>query len=151
MADPRWSEIGVLTRDNAHAADVFDVLTAAEIPVEIVGLQGLLRLPEVAEVVATLTLLHDLTANAEMLMLLTGPRWAIGERDLVLLGRRAKKLSETTGAASRELEQTVDEELSAAVEGADPTEVVVVERRTRRPGRGRLFGRGAGALRAAGR
>ena len=47
--------------DNAHAADVFDALTRAEIPVEIVGLQGLLRLPEVAEVVATLTLLHDLT------------------------------------------------------------------------------------------
>ena len=57
-------EIGVLTRDNAHAADVFDALTAAGIPVEIVGLSGLLRLPEVAEVVATLHLLHDLTANA---------------------------------------------------------------------------------------
>ena len=68
----------MLTRDNAHAADVFDALTRAEIPVEIVGLQGLLRLPEVAEVVATLTLLHDLTANAELLTLLTGPRWAVG-------------------------------------------------------------------------
>ena len=34
------------------------------IPVEIVGLSGLIRLPEVAEVVATLTLLHDVTANA---------------------------------------------------------------------------------------
>jgi DNA helicase-2/ATP-dependent DNA helicase PcrA len=51
------SDIGVLTRDNAHAADVFDALTTAGIPVEIVGLKGLLRLPEVAEVVATLHLL----------------------------------------------------------------------------------------------
>ena len=41
MATPAWREIGVLVRDNAHAADVFDALTAAEIPVEIVGLQGL--------------------------------------------------------------------------------------------------------------
>ena len=48
----RWSEIGVLTRDNAHAAEVFDALTDAGVPVEIVGLNGLLRLPEVAEVVA---------------------------------------------------------------------------------------------------
>ena len=64
---------------------------AAEIPVEIVGLQGLLRLPEVAEVVATLNLLHDLTANAALLTLLTGPRWAIGPRDLALLGRRAAR------------------------------------------------------------
>ena len=46
-ATPAWREIGVLVRDNAHAADVFDASTAAEIPVEIVGLKGLLRLPEV--------------------------------------------------------------------------------------------------------
>jgi DNA helicase-2/ATP-dependent DNA helicase PcrA len=124
MAEPAWSEIGVLTRDNAHAADVFDALTAAEIPVEIVGLQGLLRLPEVAEVVATLTLLHDLTANAELLTLLTGPRWAIGARDLALLGRRARRLAGGRGAADRDRLRSVDEELAEAVAGADPTEVV---------------------------
>ncbi len=53
------------------------------------GLSGLLRLPEVAEVVATLRLLHDVTANAALLTLLTGPRWAVGPRDLRLLARRA--------------------------------------------------------------
>lgn len=124
MELPAWSEIGVLTRDNAHAADVFDVLTEAEIPVEIVGLQGLLRLPEVAEVVATLTLLQDLTANAELLTLLTGPRWAVGPRDLALLGRRARDLAGAAGAAARETVRSVDEELAEAVAGADPTEVV---------------------------
>ena len=36
----RGREIGVLTRDNAHAADVFDALTARDVPVEIVGLNG---------------------------------------------------------------------------------------------------------------
>ena len=91
-------EIGVLTRDNAHAADVFDALTGAEIPVEIVGLTGLLRLPEVAEVVATLHLLHDVTANAALLTLLTGPRWAIGPRDLRLLGRRAPRAGRAAAA-----------------------------------------------------
>ena len=93
MAEPSWREIGVLTRDNAHAADVFDALSRREIPVEIVGLKGLLRLPEVAEVVATLTLVQDVTANAALLTLLAGPRWAIGPRDLALLGRRADDLS----------------------------------------------------------
>ncbi|HSE56407.1 MAG TPA: ATP-dependent DNA helicase [Nocardioidaceae bacterium] len=124
MAEPRWSEIGVLTRDNSHAADVFDALTGAGIPVEIVGLQGLLRLPEVAEVVATLTLLHDLTANAELLTLLTGPRWAVGPRDLALLGRRARRLAGATGPADRDRPRSIEEELGEAVEGADPTEVV---------------------------
>ncbi len=88
-----WREVGVLVRDNAHAADVFDALSAAEVPVEIVGLSGLLRLPEVAEVLATLTLLEDLTANADLLTLLTGPRWAVGPRDLALLGQRAEELA----------------------------------------------------------
>jgi DNA helicase II / ATP-dependent DNA helicase PcrA len=124
MATPAWSEIGVLARDNAHAADVFDALTEAGIPVEIVGLQGLLRLPEVAEVVATLTLLHDLTANAALLTLLSGPRWAVGARDLALLGRRARRLVGATGPATREALRSVDEELAEAVQGADPTEVV---------------------------
>ena len=85
-----WKEIGVLTRDNTHAAAVFDALTDREVPVEIVGLKGLLRLPEVAEVVATLALIQDVTDNAAMLTLLNGPRWAIGVRDLALLGRRAR-------------------------------------------------------------
>ncbi|MCW2868270.1 MAG: uvrD 1, partial [Marmoricola sp.] len=116
-----WSEIGVLTRDNKHAADVFDALTAREIPVEIVGLKGLMRLPEVSEVISTLSLLQDLTANADVLNLLTGPRWAIGTRDLALLGKRARALA---GTVLRPEGVTVAEELQRAVEGADPTEVV---------------------------
>jgi DNA helicase-2/ATP-dependent DNA helicase PcrA len=124
MGEPSWREIGVLVRDNAHAADVFDALTAAEIPVEIVGVNGLLRLPEVAEVLATLTLLDDLTANAELLTLLTGPRWAIGTRDLALLGRRAEQLAGTP-PGRRDADSLADE-LSHAVAGADPTEVAAL-------------------------
>ena len=134
METPSWREIGVLVRDNAHAAAVFDALTRAEIPVEIVGLQGLLRLPEVAEVVATLTLLHDLTANAELLTLLTGPRWAIGSRDLALLGRRARHLTRVTGPQDREKLRDLAEELEAAVAGADPTEVVSLSDALEEPG-----------------
>lgn len=118
-----WQEIGVLTRDNAHAADVYAALSEAEIPVEIVGLKGLLELPEVAEVVATLTLLQDLTANPAVLTLLTGPRWAIGPRDLALLGRRARDLAGVRGPGQRSQDRSVEEELTEAVAGADPTEV----------------------------
>ena len=136
MPDPSWREIGVLTRDNAHAADVFDVLTRADVPVEIVGLQGLLRLPEVAEVVATLTLLHDLTANAELLTLLTGPRWAVGSRDLALLGRRARRLTRVHEPRERERLRALTAELEAAVAGADPAEVVSLSDALEDPGEG---------------
>ena len=118
-AGAKWSDIGVLTRDNAHAADVFDALTSRDVPVEIVGLSGLIRLPEVAEVVATLHLLNDVTANASLLTLLTGPRWAIGPRDLRLLGRRAVALS---GGTPREAE-TLGEQLIGIADGIDPAEI----------------------------
>jgi DNA helicase-2/ATP-dependent DNA helicase PcrA len=121
-AGAAWSDIGVLTRDNAHAADVFDALTARDVPVEIVGLSGLIRLPEVAEVVATLHLLNDVTANAALLTLLTGPRWAIGPRDLRLLARRAALLA---GSGPREAATLADQLLGIA-DGIDPAEIAAL-------------------------
>ncbi len=119
-----WREIGVLTRDNSHAADVFDALSRTGTPVEIVGLKGLLALPEVSEVVATLQLLLDLTANASLLQLLSGPRWAVGPRDLALLGQRAREISQLRQGRVRH--EALADELAAAVAGADPVEVTAL-------------------------
>ncbi|GCD91560.1 ATP-dependent DNA helicase [Nocardioides sp. LS1] len=116
-----WADIGVLTRDNSHAEDVFDALTSAGIPVEIVGLSGLLRLPEVAEIVATLHLLHDVTANASLLTLLTGPRWAIGPRDLRLLSRRANEIAGRSGRGTAPA--SVTDHLVEIADGIDPAEI----------------------------
>ena len=58
-----------------------------------VGLGGLLTVPEVADIVATLRVLHDPGASAPLARLLTGPRWRIGPRDLVALGKRARYLA----------------------------------------------------------
>jgi DNA helicase-2/ATP-dependent DNA helicase PcrA len=125
-----WSDIGVLTRDNAHAADVFDALTARDVPVEIVGLSGLIRLPEVAEVVATLHLLNDVTANASLLTLLTGPRWAIGPRDLRLLGRRAAALAGGTVRGA----ETLGDQLVGIADGIDPAEIAALSDALDSPG-----------------
>jgi len=130
---PAWNRIGVLTRDNAHAAAVFDALSAREVPVEIVGLKGLLRLPEVSEIVATLTLIQDVTANAALLTLLAGPRWAIGPRDLALLGRRALELAGTGPSATEPADLAA--QLQGAVVGADPTEIASLCDALEDPGR----------------
>lgn len=116
-----WSRLGVLTRDNTHAEEVFDALTGADVPVEIVGLSGLLRLPEVAEIVATLHLMHDVTANASLLTLLTGPRWAVGPRDLHLLAQRAGELSGGRGRAPEAAD--IGDQLLEIADGIDPAEV----------------------------
>ncbi|GAB3257677.1 ATP-dependent helicase [Nocardioides dilutus] len=128
----RWSDIGVLTRDNAHAAEVFDHLSDAGIPVEIVGLSGLLRLPEVAEVVAVLHLLKDVTSNASLLTLLTGARWAIGPRDLKLLGDRARELAGARGRGP--VPTSVDDHLVAIADGIDPAEIPCLDDALNDPG-----------------
>lgn len=86
----RPSDIAVLCRKRAQFPALRAALEARGIPVEVVGLGGLLTVPEVADIVATLRVLHDPTASDSLARLLTSPRWRIGPADLVALGRRAR-------------------------------------------------------------
>jgi DNA helicase-2/ATP-dependent DNA helicase PcrA len=83
----------VLVRRNADAAPIADALRARGIPVEVVGLAGLLSIPEVADVVAMLRLVTDPTAGAAAMRVLTGPRWRLGGRDVAALWQRALALA----------------------------------------------------------
>ncbi len=87
------SDIAVLCRKRSQFALLRAAIEAHGVPVEVVGLGGLLTVPEVADIVATLRVLHDPAASAALARLLTGPRWRIGPRDLVALGRRARDLA----------------------------------------------------------
>jgi len=96
----RPSDIAVLCRKRSQFAEIRRALEDRSIPCEVVGLGGLLSVPEVQDVVATLRVLHDASASDALARLLTGPRWRIGPRDLVALGRRARDLAR--GADERE-------------------------------------------------
>jgi ATP-dependent DNA helicase UvrD/PcrA len=91
-AGVRPSDIAVLCRKRAQFVPLRRAIEGRGIPVEVVGLGGLLVVPEVQDVVATLRVLHDAGASDALARLLTGPRWRIGPRDLVALGRRARVL-----------------------------------------------------------
>jgi DNA helicase II / ATP-dependent DNA helicase PcrA len=95
----RPSDVAVLCRKRSQFVPIRRALESRGIPVEVVGLGGLLVVPEVQDVVATLRVLHDAGASDALARLLTGPRWRIGPRDLVALGRRARTL--TRGDADR--------------------------------------------------
>ncbi len=82
----------VLVRTRRQIAPIERALRERGLPVEIVGLGGLLDTPEVRDVVSTLEVLADPLAGAALLRLLTGPRWRIGPRDLVALYGRARSL-----------------------------------------------------------
>ncbi|MGW4159603.1 UvrD-helicase domain-containing protein [Streptomyces sp. NPDC004788] len=113
-------EIAVLCRTATDFPAIQAALVARDVPVEVVGLSGLLHLPEIADLVAVCEVLQDPGANASLVRLLTGPRWRIGPRDLALLGRRARLLVHRPGAEAAD----ADQRLAAAVEGVDPAEVV---------------------------
>jgi hypothetical protein len=115
-----WSDIAVLVRNRQELAELAGAFRRGGVPAEVVGLSGLLSQPEVADVVATLRVISDLTANAALLRLLTGPRWRIGVRDLALLGERSADLVRGAGHGD---ERELDAALDAAVAGIDPTEV----------------------------
>ncbi|MEU5019849.1 UvrD-helicase domain-containing protein [Streptomyces angustmyceticus] len=112
-------EIAVLCRTAGDFARIQGELVARDIPVEVVGLSGLLHLPEIADLVAVCEVLQDPTANAALVRLLIGPRWRIGPRDLALLGRRARTLVHHGGPSDDPAQR-----LAEAVEGVDPAETI---------------------------
>ncbi|GLU46762.1 ATP-dependent helicase [Nocardiopsis ansamitocini] len=102
-----YGDVAVLCRKRAQFSLLRKALEARDIPVEVVGLGGLISVPEVRDIIATLRVLHDPTAGDELARLLTGPRWCLGPRDLVALNKRAVELA---GEARRDLrgERAVD-------------------------------------------
>ncbi|GAA3442088.1 ATP-dependent helicase [Planomonospora venezuelensis] len=86
-------DVAILARKRSQFPALRRALEERGVPVEVVGLGGLLTVPEVADVVATLRVLYDPTAGDALVRLLSGPRWRIGPADLKELGERARELN----------------------------------------------------------
>ncbi|MDP9797674.1 DNA helicase-2/ATP-dependent DNA helicase PcrA [Catenuloplanes nepalensis] len=104
----------VLVRLRSQIPAIEDALRARGVPVEVVGLGGLLDTPEVRDVVCTLRVLADPADGASLLRLLTGPRWRIGPRDLVALHRRAQRLARDRAADADPEEAVIRDPLDEA-------------------------------------
>jgi DNA helicase-2/ATP-dependent DNA helicase PcrA len=98
----------ILVRVRSQIAALEAALRARGLPVEVVGLGGLLDTPEVRDVVCTLRVLADPTDGASLLRLVTGARWRIGPRDLVALHRRSRGLAAARAAVVPRTEQPDD-------------------------------------------
>jgi len=94
----RWAarkpgtSFAVLSRARSLLRPVAAALRERDVPVEVLGLGGLIDEPEVSDVVATLRVISDPSSGDAIGRLLVGPRWRIGPRDLMALGRRARWL-----------------------------------------------------------
>ena len=87
-----WSDAAVLLRRNADIPAFYEALTRLDVPAEIVGLGGLLALPEIAGVVALLRVAADDGDNPATALLVSGPACGLGPRDMAALARRAKQI-----------------------------------------------------------
>jgi len=89
VAEGAWhqgSSVAVLCRTRSQFPLVEAALRVRGLPVEVVGLGGLLHVPEVADLRAALEVLHDPSRGDSLMRLLTGAAWRLGPRDLDALG-----------------------------------------------------------------
>ena len=123
----------VLVRTRAQIPRLEAALRALDLPVQVLGVGGLLTTPEVSDVVATLRVISDASRGDALMRLLTGARWRIGPRDLDALARWSRRLA-----------------LGGDGSGADPDEVderSIVEALDSLPHNGWFSAAGAGRLR----
>ncbi|GAA3682485.1 ATP-dependent DNA helicase [Nonomuraea antimicrobica] len=95
-------DVAILARKRSQFPALRRALEERDIPVEVVGLGGLLTVPEVSDIVATLRVLYDPTAGDALARLLAGPRWRIGPADLRVLGEHARRLARELSDSGRE-------------------------------------------------
>ncbi|MBP3044559.1 ATP-dependent helicase [Arthrobacter jiangjiafuii] len=85
--------VAVLCRGRKQFGPIREALEARGIPVQIVGLGGLLSTPEVVDVLAVLRVLGDPGRSDSMLRILAGARWRIGPADLMALADWSRHLA----------------------------------------------------------
>ena len=68
-------------------------LQSQGLDVDVVGLSGLLEMPEIIDLVSALKVVHSPNAGSQLIRLLAGPRWRIGPKDIQRLHRWSRKLS----------------------------------------------------------
>lgn len=93
QADPvanGWSSFAVLCRKSRLFGTLQLALAESNIPVEIVGLAGLLKLPPVVEVLAYARAVADPFASVSLARILLGPRYRVGFKDLARVAAWAK-------------------------------------------------------------
>lgn len=112
----------VLVRKRKHSAAIALELQQRGVPVEIVGLAGLLGIPEVADLVAIATLLVRPYDTQAAMRILAGPSVGLGMADLMALSDRAYNLSGRDRRATTELSRDPLERLKQIIADTIPSD-----------------------------
>ncbi|MFJ2507510.1 ATP-dependent helicase [Arthrobacter citreus] len=112
--------VAVLCRGKKQFDPIRRALEDLGIPVQIVGLGGLLSTPEIVDLLAVLRVLSDPGRSDSMLRILAGARWRIGPADLMALADWSRHLV-------RVRERAMNVREIAEVHGPDESGAAVVE------------------------
>ncbi len=97
------TSFAVLVRKRSQIPDIELALRAADIPVEVLGVGGLIHVAEVADVISLMRIVSDPEAGAALMRHLTGPRLNLGAADIAALGRFSRARSDVTHMTSKTL------------------------------------------------
>jgi DNA helicase II / ATP-dependent DNA helicase PcrA len=81
----------LLMRKRSQMHLFVEALEGQGLDVEVVGLGGLLQMPEIVDLVSALKVIHNPLAGTQLIRLLSGPRWRLGAKDLERLHRYATR------------------------------------------------------------
>lgn len=91
----------VLVRKRAQITAIENALRGQGLPVEVIGIGGLIHVPEVADVVTMLKIISNPDAGSALMRHLTGPRINLGPRDIAALGAFSRERAKTIHADSK--------------------------------------------------
>ena len=85
----------VLVRNRRQIPVIEAALHKAGLPVDVIGIGGLMSIPEIVDIYTLLKVIADPDAGAELMRHLTGPRINLGPKDIAALGqfKRSKTIS----------------------------------------------------------
>jgi DNA helicase-2/ATP-dependent DNA helicase PcrA len=116
----------VLVRNRKQIADIEKALRAHDLPVEVLGIGGLMQVPEVTDVFTLLKVIVDAEAGSALMRHLTSPRLAIGVQDIAALGRYKRK-RDYQGGADTDLITSMATEVLETAEADDSAAGSLIE------------------------
>jgi DNA helicase II / ATP-dependent DNA helicase PcrA len=109
--DVAWKDIAILCRTRRLFESLQLALAAEDVPAEFLNLAGLIRLPEIVEILAYARAAVDPGDGVALARILTGPRYRIGLRDLAVVANRSRASAHDFRVRLRDLELDDDEDL----------------------------------------
>jgi DNA helicase-2/ATP-dependent DNA helicase PcrA len=113
----------MLFRTRKSQGFFLEALRTAGITFHVLGLNGLLAEPEIADLVCALSVVNDASAGLELVRLLAGSRWRLGVQDLHALNRLASRLRDLD-YAQHPLDAGVKERMRLSVAAGEGGSIV---------------------------